>query len=824
MLNRTIEELALSVRATNALRKMGVDYVEQLGDTPFAAFKSCRGVGVKTLAEIKGVYDAMGAGEEGYSDEDLAEMSRHTIGELGLSSRSSRFLAEAGYVTVGSVAELTKSGDMRINGLGAKSVEEIEKAVEAWVRDNIFSDDDPDAGLKRLVRETAAALEPVVRVSGKKIYKYIVSRGLSEEYRDLSPEEAVRKVLMLPVLHKELKSFWESVADNGVIAHDQLSRLKEDLGLSFDPAILVYCALESRSIMPNRGVLLVVRESFRDVLAVLDPDARIVRIHRLKAEGRSLESIGDLFKITRERVRQLINKHLQQQALLFEDYYREPFEYFDIPKEDFERLFPEISKEGYTYLSCRYDKGNARLDASSVKDYAGPWKERLEEFTDGETKREALKRASGEDIALEVLKENAGASFSMKKLRGKYREFVLREGYPEKRLDIETRTFENALWKKMGVTRDREGRYRYSFANPARIWETVDLGRYSNSVISTELIYRQYGELMEELDIRDSYELFYLMKKSQELRTDKSIPVKFSKVPVIYVGDASYGRQAVKLLAELSPVSFDEYYEAWEERYGIPGNTAHANKKIRGAVMPYYSRGMYSVDVPVIDDRDIQPLSAELGKKELWFTDEIEALFDRVCRHSPREAINRAAFQRIGYRLCSGYAYPARYSSVVNMLDGVVFNSDTVDLSALDPRLLMQTAFTNALENKRNTLAYIETEPKKLTSMALFEKEYGLTVEELSGLQALAVDISGQTRFFNGYSIWRDLEDVPAVQKLQGNHRLLSYIMRQQKGITSVSVTGGVILSAAGRPIKISLVCEWLASRYGRMTLTDLEA
>ena len=48
--------------------------------------------------------------------------------------------------------------------------------------------------------------------------------------------------------------------------------------------------------------------------------------------------------------------------------------------------------------------------------------------------------------------------------------------------------------------------------------------------------------------------------------------------------------------------------------------------------------------------------------------------------------------------------------------------------------------------------------------------------------------------------------------------------MRQQVGITSVAVTGGIILGAAGNPIKISLVCEWLASLYGRMTLKELEA
>ena len=102
MAGTPIEQLHLSVRASNVLHRMGIHTFEELIDTPIESIAQQRNIGVKTLDEIKSVLQNTGLIIEqvidgnsaestepmGFSNEQLAEMSRHSIDELGLSCLS----------------------------------------------------------------------------------------------------------------------------------------------------------------------------------------------------------------------------------------------------------------------------------------------------------------------------------------------------------------------------------------------------------------------------------------------------------------------------------------------------------------------------------------------------------------------------------------------------------------------------------------------------------------------------------------------------------------------------------------------------------------
>ena len=77
--------------------------------------------------------------------------------------------------------------------------------------------------------------------------------------------------------------------------------------------------------------------------------------------------------------------------------------------------------------------------------------------------------------------------------------------------------------------------------------------------------------------------------------------------------------------------------------------------------------------------------------------------------------------------------------------------------------------------------------------------------------------------FFNGRSIWAEVENLPIVQKLQGNDWMLTCIMRQQDAVASLSVAGGIILSLESASLNLSRICEWIASTHGKMSITNLE-
>ncbi len=367
-----------------------------------------------------------------------------------------------------------------------------------------------------------------------------------------------------------------------------------------------------------------------------------------------------------------------------------------------------------------------------------------------------------------------------------------------------------------------DNKVRYCAADPNMIWEQIDFTRYQNTVISSELIFNDYQELMEEADIRDGYELFYIIKSSLSMWDAKRFVIRCRRVPVIVMGEASEEMQAIKLLKEISPVLQADYYAAYEERYGVRRESANGNPAIHNTVGAYYADGKYAIDVPAIDERDIQPLLSALSKKPLWFIEDMENLFGEVCVHTTQDAFNAAAFRRIGYNLHETYVYDASYGTAVNCFEKTIFTKDIVDLRTIDQRILRHQMFSVALDKKKKSLEYIETAPKVLMSLAKVEEVYGLTIEEIREIQWM-MSIYYDIPFFNGRSIWREVEDLPIIQKLQGNIWLLTSIMRQQEKIASFTVAGGAILSLDSASLNLTHVCEWLSSLYGPMSIKNLQ-
>lgn len=110
---------------------------------------------------------------------------------------------------------------------------------------------------------------------------------------------------------------------------------------------------------------------------------------------------------------------------------------------------------------------------------------------------------------------------------------------------------------------------------------------------------------------------------------------------------------------------------------------------ITGALANYYLDGEYSVDVIAIDDGDAEKLKLALSKKNFWFIDEVEKLFKEICTNSSQDALNKAAFKRIGYSLNIGYLYNDEYGTVVNYYDQEIFSKKILDLNEYDRRLLV---------------------------------------------------------------------------------------------------------------------------------------
>lgn len=844
MSTTSIYDLEISGRTKLALLRLGIRTLEDLRAVPIAELEQQKHIGLFVLSEIKRVLSENGMPvgstdmvesekKKSYSTEQIEEMKQHSVTELELSSRALRALFSANYETVDKIVTL-KTNDFRdLKGLGSKAVEEIIAKRDKWLKDNGFIEIDRQKELaisetmEQLMKYLSTVIAPITRIFWNKLYKILLDEKLLDELKmgvDInSTAQNFQLIFSLPQFVTCLKEFWKKQLPDGLMQKQACFERIESLNLKVSSQLLIDISLHTEIIFLYWDYYIFKRERFSDLYQKLRlPDERTNAIILMKLEGASLQETGEHFGITRERVRQIVVKQVRNLPELFEDCFAQPYETFRLTKSEFSRLFPEITSESYEYIALRYKKGKQGLLHETLTEYNGYWKDRLEIFLQNELERKDKRTVSRTEMVYRVLVRNSDNPLSMEEFEQEYYRYIRHREYPEARLRINLRSVGNHLRNARGIVFNRDNKVRYCEADLQKLWKNIDFDAYKNLVISAELLFRDYTDLMDELDIRDGYELFYALKSSLALWKG-SFEISFRRVPTIIVGNGSEERQALRLLQEISPVEHDDYLLAYEERFGIRHDSVLGNSTVMGAITPYYINGEYSMNVPAITAEDIPTFLQILDGKTIWFTEELERLFDSVCVHSPREAFNMSALRRIGYILRAGYAIKESYGNMTSYIDMEIFSKDVVDLSALDRRLKNLSAFGSALEKKRNSLEYIETAPKILVSIQKVKETYDLDQEDIRQIQQILIPYC-KMPYFNAHSLWDEIKDIPLIQKLQGNEWMLSCIMRQQENVFAQHFAGNIVLSLDSNNLNLGKISLWFCSVYGKMSLNTFAA
>lgn len=847
MVDILVDSLGLSARASNALNRMQIHTLEQLLKTPLEEIKEGKNIGAKTVVEIETFCKSYLEGEididslikkesvkekeeRTFSEDELEEMSYHNITELELSARAENGLLRLGCDTLSKLAKISEKDLRDIKGLGVKTCNEILNKKEAWIESNLCVADIEENGEiiseyeKAFYEKVSEILYPIKRLFWRQLRDLLLENNIMQQEDDFSLQRINDKfiftVIQLDEFDLSLKNYFKNLAPEEIIQLENLRDKIDKENLGFDGGILIKCILDSKicekrdnNIYLNK---LNVVQYFQKHKGDFEPRKYESFIRRLN--GESLQEIGDVFDLSRERVRQILVKMARRMPRLYEDYYRFPYEYFKFSKSEFGNAFPECGAMGYEYLSIRYKKGKKLISGKSVEKYTGIFKERMVDYLKEEVLRQDKRHVTKTEMIYRVLMSNSDRTMTMDEFEKAYNEYLNRRNYPKDRLAINIRTVSNRLRISPHVVFDKDNRMRYCEADPKIVWDNIDFNQYRDMIISAELIYRDYVELMEELDIRDGYELFYVIKSSLDNWDNKDFDISCRRVPVMVLGDGDEAKQALHLLKEISPIDFFGYYEAYEERYGV--RSANGNPVITGALANYYLDGEYSVDVIAMDDEDAVALKHALSKKNFWFVDEVEKMFKEICINSSQDALNKAAFKRIGYSLNIGYLYNDDYGTVTNYFDREIFSKEILDLNEYDHRLLGLSSFESALYKKRMELEYIEVAPKVYMTLDELKRFYGISLDDIHELQDWINQC--EEKYFNAHSVWTELENSGLDKKIQNNEWLCTCIFRQQASVFSQQVAGGIILCKDSSELNLGAVCKWIVDKYGKLTVHNL--
>lgn len=847
-----IERLQLSVRTLNVLHKMSIEYIEQLIETPIEKIEGQRNAGAKTIAEIRDAKAKINSGEIvlseieekldfifsddlSFSEEQMMELSQHSIEELGLPIRAYNTFMRDGWDTVDKLAVLSPSEIKNIKGLGTKSASDTIQAIQNWLSENqIFPGRQSDNGTEEVdlqLKEYFLKIENTIRPIGNIYWKHLIrfshEAGLYEMvigggFENIS-DENLAAVLEIPEVKTKLKSFFIKIAPERIIKENQIRGILLQNCGDIQDGILYKKLCDGDICVIKDGYVFLRRPNIAEYLEANEKDIseRSFIILKRRITGDSLQMIGDEFGLTRERIRQILSKTIRKFPLLYEDFFREPYETFRFSKSEFCEAFPSCGDAGYEYLFIKYSKGKSILTEEELDNYHGLFKDTLQYYLEEKKIRHDRQTVSRTDIVYRVLISNSDESLSMEDFEKAYYEYIDKRGFQRECLEFNTRTVVNHLRNAKHIVFNEDNRVRFCDADAQEIWNKIDFRQYKDLVISASLIFRDYRDLMEDLDIRDGYELFYVIKSSLECWDNKEFDIVCRRVPVMIIGEGDEAAQAIRFLKEISPVEYFDYYEAYEERFGLHKESAQGNPTISGALSKYYTDSHYKIDVPAIDETDVENFKAALAIRKIWFIEDLEKVFRKVCVNSSEDSLNTAAFKRIGYSLNAGYAYNDVYGSVSNYFDTEIFSEDIIDLTSLDRRLTTLSSFGSTLDKKKKSLEYIETAPKILMSRQSVQEHYGLELDELRYLQERITE-GCDDKYFNAHSIWDRISSDPVVQKLQNNEWMCTCVFRQQDVVFSMSVAGGIILSKNSSELNLSKVCAWIVSNKGKMTIQSL--
>ena len=864
MSTTNLDQYNLSVRARNRLAQHGIMTLEDLQRLPLEEITSWKQVGAKTIeeirefqqltanAEIRVNHSVSSKGKDtadkntenekkkySFSEEQLQELALHDISELNLSVRAFNCLYRAGKTTIFDTIGAIQNDFSGIHHLGIKTGSEIIQSVDHWISNNLLpflsQDPQPDDNseeiqyFQKIKNSIAPIMPPMMPVSTTALIRSAKSSNLFDcitagGYMSITMEN-YRAVLDLPELQSGIGQLFLKIIPRGIVASKNLRSEIEKYPIDIPAEVLEDKFFDCPGLTNNTNYCYVARPTITSYIQeeMNDPYNRKYAMFTERLKGKTLQEIAETFGVTRERVRQIVQKIVNLMPLLFDDYLSELFMYFSLSKDEFLQIFPKASTASYEYLNIRYKKGTLPISRDSVHAYTGIFKERFEKAVLLQESRSL----SREQISRLVLIENQNRAMSVDEFVKAYKEYTYRNNLLAEQQQVNIRTLLNFLRGAKNIVFNANSCVRYCKTDAELIWKSIQFTSYNDSVISSELLFRDYSDLMESQDIRDAYELFYILKSTSNNAIESnwigpSLRVSFRRVPIMIIGNGDEGLQAIKLLQAISPVSFEDYFAAYEDLYGVRRDTAPGNPHITEPLSKYYVNGKYIIDVPAIDPRDVPSLLNALIVKSIWFMDELEQLLLKCCSYTSLKSLNAAAFKRIGYILNSGYAFKDTYGSMIGYLNAEVFTNKVVDLSSLDPRLLHLTMFSTTLDKKRFDLEYIDVAPRVLMSFDEISRRYNISVEEARQLQQL-VCTSATEKYFNAHTLLSGiLLNNPVAQKLKDNEWLFSSILRAQSGVVTMRVTGGHILTKDRDSFRLSSVLEWYCSKFGKMDLTTL--
>ena len=758
-----ITALSLSNRAANCLRREGLHTV---GDVLDYAQKhnwlDLHSVGQKTADELTATVRELQSHEGEYRLVERAAIPEVTeatnasaqqlwedvpVEKLPLSVRAQNCLAHEGIRYASQLLDMTLDDLMRIKNMGRKTAEEILERVKKLPTDRLIAATPDNMQLPaedakycvELAKEMTACYGRTESawlreiLEAKETYPPAQSETFFYRlYERHTVSDAVKAAILRQVESKGNEIMRTALAEK-CPAHLRNTAILEELlrALEADGRITV-----GEDVIRRRYPT--VREYANSL-----PDGRNKEMLLCRLEGKTLDEVGKCFDgITRERVRQIINKALEKRPWLHEDQYRYVYDTYAFSPEDFSLAFGE-PPSAYIYLetiSMTKQKNRKPVDEAVLTDETIPiaLRKAVERvvYKNYVTMDGVRVRRDRGEFVRHIIRTRCRTLTKYDDFVIMYRNVVEDLGLAgEERLALEPRTYENRLNGSRFVLWNQWRRFRYyniDAQDYAELFATLDMEQYRDTELSSLKVFRDYPELMEQYDIHDEYELHNLLKK---IWPADAMPIRFPKMPTIEVGQVDRDAQVKALLFQCAPISGEAFAAKYEETYGIKASSAMAN--FFGCIEKYYYNGSYTVPDETLPADQTERMRRVLTE-DFYSLRRARNLFLREFPDADAGRLTPYALKTIGFHVYVDYIIRDTYASAAEYFRSVLTSGDVLDMRGSGKELQRVVAYNSELYSLRAAYKIVEFSPLQYVSSKRLA-EHGVTAQTL---QAYCEDVA----------------------------------------------------------------------------------
>lgn len=763
----SISKLKLSTRAQNTLNRAGIFTIEEFLNVSREEIGEFRSCGKKTQEEfLEAQKNLVKNGDFLQNDQKTNQGSLDFLGEdglfyhdvsisdLGLSVRGENVLRKAGKFYASEVLAMSEDELNNLPQAGIKTIVEIRDFFQKYSfrkkEDQGFGH--LEMGMREKLLDLSQEWSNLTEIPLKELQRDLFFRMRECQNKEecdswiddfasfLKAQPSVQEFFR-KILEKTLDKHCFSV-ETAILVEELPPEMQEE---QFVTLLLRQSLALGKSIENQEGQWEIVHISVLDYIETLEKE-ETRDILRERVGGKTLGEIGDEFDLTRERVRQVVKKYLERSPVLYEDRFRFYFEKYYMKVEDFVAIF-QVPAIVYHYLNTRYVQGKVNI-REMEEDSTIP--QRCLRIVQKILYRDFVfiagrpVRKNKDQIIQTVSRLYGKEGMTLDELRCRYEE-ILEEldldqeedfHYPVTTLGNKMNNNRNVLWKNGKKFRY----YNIDLWDYSNLFKELDLEQYENISISTLKLFRSHGQLMEEYDVRDEYELHNLLKKVCQKEDYPGL--KFGKMPMLEFGDCDRELQMKQLFLTLSPISPKEFGEAYEEEYGMLSSTVQGMPQLR----ELFEQEEYRARPTELPD-DLQENLAQVLTADFFTLEQFKRIVLKISPDSFEQVINPVVLRGLGYSIYQNYLVSTRFRTAVEYFRFLIFTEDLLDISAIPREITKLQMFQISLNTGREQFEIFEYAPQKFIHFRKLER-LGVTKEQIQQYCRAVYAEAGKYSFF----------------------------------------------------------------------------